>query len=107
MSLRVSLRAFIRSGLLYSGAILMLGSGLLQQMVTPTAPDQKPTMYIMNVVMLVFFYKLPSGLVLYWTVMNLLTALQQWHVMRGDDGVQVLGTPVAATAGPGRRKGRS
>ncbi len=87
--------------------ILMLGSGLLQQMVTPTAPDQKPTMYIMNVVMLVFFYNLPSGLVLYWTVMNLLTALQQWHVMRGDDGVQVLGTPVVATAGPGRRKGRS
>lgn len=87
--------------------ILMLGSGLLQQMVTPTAPDQKPMMYIMNVVMLVFFYSLPSGLVLYWTVMNLLTALQQWHVMRGDDGVQVLGTPVAATAGPGRRKGRS
>jgi len=87
--------------------ILMLGSGLLQQMLTPTAPDQKPTMYIMNVVMLVFFYKLPSGLVLYWTVMNLLTALQQWHVMRGDVGVQVMGTPVVATAGPGRKKGRS
>jgi membrane protein insertase Oxa1/YidC/SpoIIIJ len=41
-------------------------------------------MYMMNAVMLVFFYNLPSGLVLYWTVMNLLTAAQQWLVLRHD-----------------------
>ena len=64
--------------------ILMLGSGFLQQKLTPTDPRQAPTMYIMNVVMLVFFYNLPSGLVLYWTVMNLLTALQQWLILRQD-----------------------
>jgi len=74
--------------------ILMSGSGLLQQMVTPTDPRQRTTMYMMNVVMLVFFYNLPSGLVLYWTVMNLLTALQQWMVLRQDGGPAV---PVAAT----------
>lgn len=64
--------------------LLMAGSGFLTQMLTPTDPKQKPTMYMMNIFMLVFFYNLPSGLVLYWTVMNLLTAAQQWLVMRQD-----------------------
>jgi YidC/Oxa1 family membrane protein insertase len=84
--------------------ILMSASGLLQQYVTPTNPEQKPTMYLMNVVMLVFFYNLPSGLVLYWTVMNLLTALQQWIVMRQDGGV-VVPVPVVAAA-PTRKRVR-
>jgi len=84
--------------------ILMAGSGLLQQFVTPTNPEQKPTMYMMNVVMLVFFYNLPSGLVLYWTVMNLLTALQQWLVMRQDGGV-VAPVQVVAAA-PARKRVR-
>jgi len=66
--------------------VLMAGSGLLQQRLTPTDPRQLPTMYMMNVMMLVFFYSLPSGLVLYWTVMNLLTALQQWLLLREDLG---------------------
>jgi YidC/Oxa1 family membrane protein insertase len=64
--------------------VLMAGSGFLTQALTPTDPSQKPTMYMMNLFMLVFFYNLPSGLVLYWTVMNLLTAAQQWLVMRQD-----------------------
>ena len=67
--------------------ILMTLSGLLTQKLTPTDPRQASTMYLMNVLMLVFFYNLPSGLVLYWTVMNLLTALQQWLVLREDGGV--------------------
>ncbi len=64
--------------------LLMTASGLLSQKLTPTDPRQVTTMYLMNVVMLVFFYNLPSGLVLYWTVMNLMTALQQWLVLRED-----------------------
>jgi membrane protein insertase Oxa1/YidC/SpoIIIJ len=58
-------------------------------------------MMIMNVVMVVLFYGLPSGLVLYWTVMNLLTALQQWLVLRGDGhepAPAAGGTPVARKA---------
>ncbi|NOT33349.1 MAG: membrane protein insertase YidC [Candidatus Eisenbacteria bacterium] len=66
--------------------ILMTLAGLLSQRLTPTDPRQAPTMYLMNVMMLVFFYNLPSGLVLYWTVMNLLTALQQWLALREDGG---------------------
>jgi hypothetical protein len=46
--------------------------------------------------MVVFFYNLPSGLVLYWTVMNLLTALQQWLVLRQDGGAVVAPAPAAA-----------
>jgi membrane protein insertase Oxa1/YidC/SpoIIIJ len=46
-------------------------------------------MYLMNVFMLFVFYGLPSGLVFYWTVMNLYTSLQQWLAIRGDVGVVV------------------
>jgi YidC/Oxa1 family membrane protein insertase len=69
--------------------LLMAGSGFLSQRFTPTDPQQAPTMYMMNIVMLGIFYPMPSGLVLYWTVMNVLTAAQQWLAMRGDDGVVV------------------
>jgi hypothetical protein len=60
--------------------------------------------------MLVFFYGLPSGLVLYWTVMNLLTALQQWLLLRQDGGhvssAVVVEEPKAAAGGRGKRGGR-
>jgi YidC/Oxa1 family membrane protein insertase len=86
--------------------LLMAGTGFLSQVLAPMDPKQAPTMYLMNFVMLFFFYNLPSGLVLYWTVMNVLTALQQWMVNRSDDGVVVI--PAAAGKGgkpgkPGRR----
>uniref|UniRef100_A0A832IBR3 Membrane protein insertase YidC n=1 Tax=Eiseniibacteriota bacterium TaxID=2212470 RepID=A0A832IBR3_UNCEI len=85
--------------------LLMMGSGLLQQKLSPTDPRQAPTMYLMNVVMVVFFYNLPSGLVLYWTVMNLLTALQQWLVLRHDDGpTPAVATAPAAPAAKGRKR---
>ena len=92
--------------------IIMAGSGLLQQRMTPTAPGQSSTFYMMNVMMLVFFYNLPSGLVLYWTVMNLLTALQQWLALREDDGLARVApspapSPVAGRAGPRYPRGPS
>jgi YidC/Oxa1 family membrane protein insertase len=74
--------------------LIMAGTGFLSQLFTPTDPRQAPTMYMMNFVMLFIFYPMPSGLVLYWTVMNLLTALQQWLALRGDNGpVVVAGAP--------------
>ena len=87
--------------------VLMSGSGLLQQKLTPSDPRQAPTMYMMNVMMLVFFYNLPSGLVLYWTVMNLLTALQQWLLLREDGAVTTVAAPavVPAVGNEGRRRG--
>jgi YidC/Oxa1 family membrane protein insertase len=69
--------------------IIMAGTGFLQQRLTPTPSQQQTTMYLMNVFMLFVFYGLPSGLVFYWTVMNLYTSLQQWLAIRGDVGVVV------------------
>jgi YidC/Oxa1 family membrane protein insertase len=83
--------------------VLMAGSGLLQQKLSPTDPRQQTSMYMMNVMMLVFFYSLPSGLVLYWTVMNLLTALQQWLILRQDGGV-AMPAVAAPPSGPGKAR---
>jgi YidC/Oxa1 family membrane protein insertase len=79
--------------------LLMAGTGFLSQLLTPTDPRQAPTMYMMNIFMLFIFYNLPSGLVFYWTVMNLLTAFQQWLAVRGDSGAVV----VPGVAGKGRK----
>ncbi|MBI3539170.1 MAG: YidC/Oxa1 family insertase periplasmic-domain containing protein [Candidatus Eisenbacteria bacterium] len=83
--------------------LLMAGSGFLTQRMTPTDPRQASSMYMMNAVMVVFFYNLPSGLVLYWTVMNLLTALQQWLALRDDHVVLVTAPPDRASAKVARR----
>jgi YidC/Oxa1 family membrane protein insertase len=72
--------------------VIMALSGVLSQRLTPTDPKQLPTMYMMNIMMLVFFGGMPSGLVLYWTVMNLLTAAQQWLVMREGSNAVVVTT---------------
>jgi YidC/Oxa1 family membrane protein insertase len=87
--------------------LLMAASGILSQRVTPTDPRQLPTMYMMNVMMLVFFYNLPSGLVLYWTVMNLLTALQQWMVLRQDAVAPAPAPAPARPSTPGPKKRRA
>ncbi len=79
--------------------LLMAGTGLLSQVLTPTDPKQAPTMYMMNVFMLFIFYNLPSGLVFYWTIMNVFTAAQQWLALRGDSGAVVVPEP----AGKGRK----
>ena len=69
--------------------VIMYGSAWVQQKLTPTDPRQRITMHLMNLFMLVLFYNLPSGLVLYWTVTNLLTAAQQYLVKRGHKPPQV------------------
>lgn len=86
--------------------LLMAGSGLLQQKMSPTDPRQAPTMYMMNLVMLVFFYNLPSGLVLYWTVMNVLNAAQQWIVLRQDGAGPAVSSAVVVEEPAPRRKRR-
>ena len=42
-------------------------------------------MYVMPVFMLLFMYTFPSGVILYWTVNNLLSALQQYLVNLAED----------------------
>ncbi len=59
---------------------------VLQQHITPTAmePMQRKMMYLMPVVMLFFFYSLPSGLTLYWTVSQICSILQMYLQRKWD-----------------------
>ena len=58
---------------------------MLQQRMTPMAGDpmQKRMMQMMPLVMLFFFYDLPSGLTLYWTVSNVFSIIQLRLQQRG------------------------
>lgn len=59
--------------------IIMVGSQLLQQKLTTvsTDPQQKFLMYFMPVIMIFFFWGMPSGVTLYWTVQNIITIIWQ------------------------------
>lgn len=62
--------------------ILMLGSMVWQQQLTPQtgSREQQQMMMIMPIVFGVIFYSLPSGLVLYWLVNNILSILHQLFI---------------------------
>ena len=57
-------------------------SMLVQQMISAVAMDpmQKKIMMALPILFTFFFLFFPSGLVLYWTVNNLLTIAQQWYI---------------------------
>jgi YidC/Oxa1 family membrane protein insertase len=60
--------------------LLMIGSMIWQQKLTPTASaskEQAKMMLLMPVVFGFIFYNLPAGLVLYWFINNVLTILHQ------------------------------
>lgn len=64
--------------------LLMAASTYWQMKLTPTSPGAGPSMQMINklmpVMMLFFFYTFPSGLVLYWLVMNLVSIYQTWRI---------------------------
>lgn len=64
--------------------ILMGVTMFVQQKMTPTPgdPRQAKMMLIMPFIFTFMFLNLPSGLVLYWTVSNVLQILQQWYMDR-------------------------
>jgi YidC/Oxa1 family membrane protein insertase len=59
-------------------------SMFVQMKLNPPPPDpmQAKIMMALPFVFTVFFAFFPSGLVLYWTVNNLLSIAQQWHITR-------------------------
>ncbi len=64
---------------------LVMGVSMFVQMkLNPPPPDpvQAKIMMSLPFVFTVFFAFFPSGLVLYWTVNNLLSIAQQWHITR-------------------------
>jgi len=60
--------------------ILMGITMFIQQKISVTDPKQKTMAYIMPIVFLFFFYNLPAGLVLYWTVFNILSVIHMLWV---------------------------
>ena len=57
--------------------LLMAVSMLIQQKMTMKDPKQAVLVYMMPVVMIFIFWSMSSGLVLYWTIFNVLTIGQQ------------------------------
>lgn len=64
--------------------LIMGVSMFVQQKLNPAPPDPMQAKIMMSLpfVFTVFFAFFPSGLVLYWTVNNLLSIAQQWHITR-------------------------
>ncbi|MEO5862683.1 MAG: membrane protein insertase YidC [Burkholderiales bacterium] len=64
--------------------VLMGATMILQTRLNPTPPDpiQAKIMMYMPIVFSFMFLWFPAGLVLYWTVNNLLSIAQQWQINR-------------------------
>ncbi|PWU05747.1 MAG: hypothetical protein C5B43_02835 [Verrucomicrobia bacterium] len=85
--------------------LLMAASMFFQMKMTPspmTDNAQKKIFQLMPFIFLVFCYNFPSGLVLYWTVQNLLTIVQSWITNRMKDPELV---PVEVEASKGKGSG--
>jgi len=65
--------------------ILMGISMFVQQKLNPTPPDpiQAKIFMFFPIFLTIILAPFPSGLVVYWTVNNILTITQQWIIMRG------------------------
>jgi YidC/Oxa1 family membrane protein insertase len=64
--------------------VLMGITMLTQQRLNPAPPDpmQAKVMMFFPVLFTAILWNSPAGLVLYWTVQNTLSILQQWHITR-------------------------
>jgi YidC/Oxa1 family membrane protein insertase len=62
--------------------LLMAISMFFQSKMTMKDPKQAALVYLMPIMMVFIFWSLSSGLVLYWTVFNLLSIAQQWLAVR-------------------------
>lgn len=64
--------------------LIMGATMFLQQKMNPTPPDpiQAKVMMFMPVIFTVLFVSFPAGLVLYWTVNNILSMAQQWMITK-------------------------
>lgn len=62
--------------------VIMGASMLIQTKLNPTPPDpvQAKVMMMMPIVFSVMFFFFPAGLVLYWTMQNILGIGQQWYI---------------------------
>lgn len=70
--------------------IIMGASWFIQQKLTPAPADpvQAKVMLFMPLVFTVMFLNMPSGLVLYWFINNVLSIIQQWYITRSFKNAQ-------------------
>lgn len=67
--------------------IIMVVTQVIQQDMMPAgvkSTEQKLMFYAMPVIFAVMFYNFPSGLVLYWTLNNVFTIVQQYFLMTNE-----------------------
>ena len=64
--------------------VIMGLSMFVQQKLSPSTgdPTQQKVMMFLPVVFTVLFFNFPSGLVLYWTVNNIISITQQWWIFK-------------------------
>ncbi|MDM7917471.1 MAG: membrane protein insertase YidC [Candidatus Eisenbacteria bacterium] len=86
--------------------LIMAATMVWQQKITPSDPRQASLGYIMPIFFTFLFYSTPSGLVLYWTVNNLMTVLQQIWMNRSAPAVALVGAEEEPRRGQGRGKRR-
>ncbi len=61
--------------------IIMGATMIIQQKLSSSAgTNQKAMMYMMPLIFLFIFWNMPSGLVLYWTLQNILSIIQQYYL---------------------------
>ncbi len=66
--------------------LVMAATMFVQQKISTTDPKQKPLAYIMPLFFLLLFKSLPAGLVLYWTVFNILSVIHMlWVEHKWED----------------------
>lgn len=73
--------------------VLMGIAMFVQQKFTITDPRQKMMTYFMPIFLVFIFARLPSGIVLYWLVYNLLSILQQYLIKRSEKEEEVVKQP--------------
>ena len=68
----------------YFPPLIMGATMFFQTRLNPTPPDpiQAKVMLFMPLVFTVMFLAMPAGLVLYWTVNDILSIAQQWQITR-------------------------
>ena len=64
--------------------IVMAATMFIQQKMTMKDPKQAAMVYLMPAIMFFFFMNFASGLVLYWTVFNILSIIQQVFAQRRE-----------------------
>ena len=93
---------------LYITPIFMGATMVLQQKMTPVTgdPRQARMMMFMPVVFTALFLSFPSGLVVYWTVNNLLTVGHQYWMNRNIKVEEATAAAVAELEDPKKGKGK-